>query len=247
MRIGFASKTGYAVLALALLSGSAWAAASCARPQEVAALRTAALQQHLMVAALTCHDVVAYNRFVISHQSELRNSDRALMNYFLRQNGHGGDDAYNAYKTVLANDSSLLSLHDSRFCANAKATFELTLDRNTPLAELAQERPSAVETGYVSCAPEAPATMTVASAPNRTARRGYAEDARDTGRRQQRDSYRHDAYTGDTGPRDRTDARDDAYESSPPPRGYDRGYNSYDNADDDYEDGDDAQPVYGPR
>ena len=230
-RIGFASKTGFAALALALLSGSAWAAASCARPQDVTALRTAALQQHLMVAALTCHDTAAYNRFVTSHQSELRDSDKALMDYFHRHDGRNGDDAYNAYKTVLANDSSLLSLHDSRFCAEANAAFDRTLDREKPLAELVSSLPSAVKIGYVSCVPDAPVTLTArrhdvpdssssASIDDRNAPRGYAEDARDAGRRQPRDSYRRDTYAGDADRRDGTEARDDAYEASPRTRGY---------------------------
>ena len=72
----------YAAFVLSLLAGNAWAAGSCVRPQDVTALRTAALQQQLMVAALTCHDVAAYNRFVISHQGALQVSDKALMDFF---------------------------------------------------------------------------------------------------------------------------------------------------------------------
>ena len=128
-KTSFASKTGAAALALSLLAGNAWAAASCARPQDVTALRTAALQQQLMVAALTCHDVADYNRFVISYQSELQKSDKALMNFFLRQDARKGADDYNAYKTRLANASSLRSLRDPKFCRSAKLAFDVALNR----------------------------------------------------------------------------------------------------------------------
>jgi hypothetical protein len=162
--MGFASKTGSAVLALSLLSGSAWAAASCARPQEVTALQAAALQQQLMVAALACHDIADYNRFVTSYQGELQKSDKALMNFFLRRDAHKGADGYNAYKTSLANASSLRSLHDPKFCRSAKVVFDVALNRKGSLAELASQRPSPIETGYVRCVPGAPETMLFADA-----------------------------------------------------------------------------------
>ena len=80
-------KTGFAALTLCWLTGNAMAAARCVEPQDMTALQIAALQQQLMVAALTCHDVDDYNRFVISHQPELQASDRELLRFFIRQDG----------------------------------------------------------------------------------------------------------------------------------------------------------------
>jgi len=120
-----ATKTMGSVLALLAMSGQCLAA-SCARPTEALALKTAAMQQELMVAALYCNDVGPYNRFVISYQHELQQSDSALMNFFVR--GHGGSTAYHAYKTGLANDFSLSGLHGMQaFCAAANAAFDAAL------------------------------------------------------------------------------------------------------------------------
>jgi hypothetical protein len=160
----FALKMGVAALALSLLAGNAWAAAGCARPQEMKALQAAALQQQLMVAALTCHAAADYNRFVTSYRGALLESDRALMNFFLRQDVHKGADGYNAYKTRLANASSLRSLRDPQFCRSAKVAFDVALKRKGSLAELASERPSLIETGYTSCVPAAPETTLMADA-----------------------------------------------------------------------------------
>jgi hypothetical protein len=161
----------YAAFVLSLLAGNAWAAGSCVRPQDVTALRTAALQQQLMVAALTCHDVAAYNRFVISHQGALQVSDKALMDFFLRQNAQTGADDYNAYKTWLANTASLRSLRDPQFCRSANIAFNVALDPNTPLTELVSERPSPVETAYARCMPGVPENILTADAtPRRPSR-----------------------------------------------------------------------------
>ena len=83
----------------------AWASPACERPEDAAAIHTAALQQELMVAAFLCHDVAAYNDFVLSHQTALQDSDRALMAYFERQSPGAAFDAYNLFKTELANAS----------------------------------------------------------------------------------------------------------------------------------------------
>ncbi len=160
----FARKTGAATLALFLLTGSAWAAASCVSAPDMRALQIAALQQQLIVAALTCHAAPGYNRFVMSYQSELQESDRVLMRFFLRQDADKGADGYNAYKTRLANTASLRSLHNLQFCSSAKLSFDVALKRNGSLAELVSERPSVIETGYTSCLPGAPEAIQVASA-----------------------------------------------------------------------------------
>ena len=77
-----------ALLALAnpALTNSAWAA-GCATPSEAAALKTAVIQQELMVAALQCHETAAYNRFVMNYRGELQASDATLKSFFVRRGG----------------------------------------------------------------------------------------------------------------------------------------------------------------
>lgn len=140
-----------ASLAVLLTAGNAWAGASCVPPQDFAALKTAALQQYLMVAALTCHAAPAYNGFVLSHQAELRNSDRLLLRFFMRRDARTGDADYNAYKTWLANTVSLKSLHDGQFCQGADTAFAATADRATPLGTLVADQPLPIDVGDVSC------------------------------------------------------------------------------------------------
>jgi uncharacterized protein YeaO (DUF488 family) len=116
-------KTGVAALSLCAMVGQSWAAGVCTRAEDAMALKTAALQQELMVAALYCNDVAPYNRFVTSYQHELQDSDATLMRYFTH--GHGGASAYHAYKTNLANDFSLSGLHGMQsFCTAANAAFD---------------------------------------------------------------------------------------------------------------------------
>ena len=164
MKMSVASNAGVVALALSLLAGNAWAAPSCARPQDIAALRTAALQQQLMVAALTCGDVDAYNGFVMSHRSELQESDSALMSFFVRRDAQRGVDDYNAYKTWLANDSSLRSLRDPQFCRTADVAFDVAHERRIPVADLASKRHMPLDIGYTSCRPGAPESLLMADA-----------------------------------------------------------------------------------
>jgi hypothetical protein len=115
-------KAGATALALVGMVGQAAASGMCPRADEAMALKTAALQQELMVAALYCNDVQPYNRFVVSYQQELQASDAMLMSFFVH--GHGGASAYHAYKTGLANDFSLNGLHGMQaYCSAANAAF----------------------------------------------------------------------------------------------------------------------------
>lgn len=129
MRMRKIVKTSAAALMIACMGGNAWAAAAtasgCARPADLNALRTAAMQQRLMVAALSCGESQSYNQFVRSYQPELQASDKALQNYFRRVNGKTGTADYHAYKTRMANSSSMAVINDmTGYCASAKASFE---------------------------------------------------------------------------------------------------------------------------
>ncbi len=146
-----AMKTAGSVLALFAMVGQSWAAGSCARPTEAMALKTAAMQQELMVAALYCNDVGLYNRFVVSYQHELQDSDAALLGYF--QHGHGGSSAYHAYKTALANDFSLSGLHGMQaYCSAAKNRLRLGAQSRRPaLARLVHLMQRVDTEGYAAC------------------------------------------------------------------------------------------------
>lgn len=123
-------KTGVATLALFAMAGQSWAAGVCTPSEDAMALKTAALQQELMVAALYCNDVAPYNRFVTSYQHELQESDATLLHYFTH--GHGGASAYHSYKTGLANDFSLNGLHGMQaYCAAANASFDAAFGGGT--------------------------------------------------------------------------------------------------------------------
>lgn len=140
---------GAAMLALVAMAGQSWAASSCARPEESMALKTAAMQQELMVAALYCNDVGQYNRFVTSFQRELQDSDAALMRFF--QHGHGGARAYHAYKTGLANDFSLNGLHGmARFCSMANAHFDASAGGPTLAIFISSQTVSGAD-GFPAC------------------------------------------------------------------------------------------------
>ncbi|HTQ14053.1 MAG TPA: hypothetical protein VMH86_09270 [Rhizomicrobium sp.] len=150
-----------ASLAALSLAGQALAHEVCARPQEAMALKTASVQQELMVAALTCGDTVAYNRFVLSHQSELQDSDAALKGYFHRASARG-DDGYNAYKTALANDFSLESLHgQDAFCRMAEAAFGAAQGTRTLSDFIATQRAEGAD-GFRPCDTGGDGTMMVA-------------------------------------------------------------------------------------
>ena len=139
---------------ISLLCGNAGAEGYCESPQDALAVRTAALQQEMMVAAFICHDIAAYNRFVLSHQSELQETDKALMSFFLLQNSLTGGDDYNFYKTELANASSLRSVRDPQFCRRVNADFNIALGGYGSLAQLLPALPYPVETGSVRCKPD---------------------------------------------------------------------------------------------
>ncbi|HEX3651452.1 MAG TPA: hypothetical protein VHU18_01365 [Rhizomicrobium sp.] len=94
---------------------------SCAKPEEVSAIQTAAIQQELMVAALTCNEISRFNAFQTGYAPELRASDATLARMFKRLYGpRGGEAAYHSFKTKLANDASIRSIHDNpSYCQEA--------------------------------------------------------------------------------------------------------------------------------
>src|SRR3954471_22821785 len=116
-------KTASAAIALLALANPALAA-GCANPVDASALKTAVMQQELMVAALQCHEASAYNRFVMAYRGELQSSDAALKAFFVRRGGEHGEAGYDTFKTKAANLSALeQARHAGAFCADAHALY----------------------------------------------------------------------------------------------------------------------------
>ncbi|HTQ12965.1 MAG TPA: hypothetical protein VMH86_03745 [Rhizomicrobium sp.] len=128
---------GTIALAVVLAAGGALARGKpvkCANPDEVTAIQTAAVQQELMVAALTCNEIDHFNAFQTTYGPELRTSDARLEHMFKRIFGAGrGEAQYHAFKTRLANDSSMSSIHDnSAYCHAASGVFAAALVASKP-------------------------------------------------------------------------------------------------------------------
>ncbi|MBV9331019.1 MAG: hypothetical protein JOZ55_05655 [Alphaproteobacteria bacterium] len=142
-------------LAAAFSTEASFASEQCVSRDELTPLKVAALQQKLMVAALTCHEIGAYNRFVLSYRPQLQRSDRAMLSVFLRHDGEHGDAQYNAYKTRLANLSMLRENSDSEgFCSEARSAFESALAHRASLVELVSSQ-SASDMPFDDCTADA--------------------------------------------------------------------------------------------
>ena len=121
---------GVCALAAAMLTGPAEAKVGrCALPEEMSAVQAAAIQQELMVAALTCNEISRFNAFQTGFGPELRASDATLERMFKRLFGSSrGEAQYHAFKTKLANDSSMRSIRDNPgYCQEAAAMFTQAL------------------------------------------------------------------------------------------------------------------------
>jgi len=107
-------KTGLSFLALAAMTAQASAADLC-NAGSAAALKTAAVQQELMVAGFTCGAMAQYNRFVLAYQPALQKSDADLMSYFRHRDGR--EAGYDTYKTKVANlAASRSAAEGGRYC-----------------------------------------------------------------------------------------------------------------------------------
>ncbi len=119
-----ALKMGLSLTALVAMTAQSYAADLC-DPVASAALKTAAVQQELMVAGFTCNDLPRYNQFVSLHQRELQKSDADLMRYF-KTRDHGKEAGYDTYKTKAANLSANRSASDGAlYCQAIDQDFEV--------------------------------------------------------------------------------------------------------------------------
>jgi hypothetical protein len=156
-------KTASASIALLALCnpaliGSAWAA-GCANPEEASSLKTAVLQQELMVAALQCHESGAYNRFVNTYRPELQSSDATLKTFFVRRGGEHGEAGYDTFKTKAANLSALEQARNGgAFCADAHVLFQAALAYRGSLMSFVDAHSGAADIGNV-CVESRPAPV----------------------------------------------------------------------------------------
>ena len=124
----------------------------CATSSEMATLKVAAFQQQLMVAALTCHKIGAYNRFVRSYRPALQRSDHDMLRLFVKLDGTDGDADYNAYKTRLANLAVLRNnASGGAYCHQAGADFAAASSNRRPLAEFVSTRRLDVRLPFEAC------------------------------------------------------------------------------------------------
>jgi hypothetical protein len=134
--MGVVVKAGAISLAGMLVAGNALAASSgkCARPDEITAIQAAAVQQELMVAALTCDQVANFNAFQTGFGPELRSSDATLLKMFRRIfGGRQGEAQFHAFKTRLANDSSIREIRDNQaYCKETADVFAAALSPSKP-------------------------------------------------------------------------------------------------------------------
>lgn len=133
-------KMGASAFVLAILaagSTSAWGTPKCERPEEMTAIQVSAVQQELMVAALTCNEIEHFNAFQTGFAPELRTWDARLMKMFQRLFGYRqGQGQYHAFKTRLANNSSMRSIHNNPdFCHEAAQFFAAALTSQRPTLE----------------------------------------------------------------------------------------------------------------
>ncbi len=153
-----------ALLGLSVTLADPALAAGCASPAEAAALKTAVMQQELMVAALQCHETAAYNRFVIAYRPELQESDAALKAFFVRRGGEHGEAGYDTFKTKAANLSALEQARNAgAFCADAHALFQAALANRGSLMSFVESRDSATDIGNI-CVESRPVPLAVRSA-----------------------------------------------------------------------------------
>ncbi len=135
--VAMGGRIGGGAVVLAMLAAGSTAlagTAKCARPDEVTAIQAATIQQELMVAALTCNDITRFNAFQTGYGRELRSSDGALERMFKRLYGsRQGESEYHGFKTRLANNSSIRSIHgNSDFCREAAQVFDAALGPERP-------------------------------------------------------------------------------------------------------------------
>lgn len=116
---GFAGALALAAVSVTSVPGEAFAKgpSRCANKTEASALHMRSLQNHLMVAALSCDKRNEYDAFVTRFNKTLSNSGKTMKQYFQGAWGKSSGSQLDNYVTYIANRVSVQSL-DNRvsFC-----------------------------------------------------------------------------------------------------------------------------------
>jgi hypothetical protein len=157
-------RTACATIAFMALANPALAAGGCATATDAFALKTAVMQQELMVAAFQCRETDAYNRFVTTFRGELQSSDAALKAFFIRRGGEHGEAGYDSFKTKAANLSALeQARHSAAFCADAHALYAAAFAHQGSLMSFVDSRTAATDIGNI-CVESRPVAPVLARA-----------------------------------------------------------------------------------
>jgi hypothetical protein len=126
--------------------------ARCANAADMLAVRAAAVQQTLVVAAISCRAMKPYQDFVMGYRQQLQESDLALQNFFRRLNDATGTADYHAFKTHLANAAAILPSQDAgKFCAGAKLVFDAAFRADYSLTAFLAHQATAEDKSFPPC------------------------------------------------------------------------------------------------
>lgn len=162
----YAASVALAGLVAAAAPATAYAsdAARCVSAEEADAFQLRALQNRLMVAALSCNQETAYNTFVDKFQRELTSAGKSMQGYYMRTGG--GEAALNHHMTELANAAGLLRAQEpDDFCNDTWSMFLLLQDEPMDLPTIAAKHEmSNVATPNQCAAPATESPVIVAGA-----------------------------------------------------------------------------------
>lgn len=120
-------------------------AATCVSSDEADAFRMRDLQSRLMVAALSCNQLTAYNTFIERFRPTLASAGKQIAAYHQRTGG--GEAALNRHMTQLANAAALSRAEaPEQYCGDTWAIFLLLEDEPSGLATIAAKDQPGVAT-----------------------------------------------------------------------------------------------------
>ena len=152
----YAASVAMAGLMAAAVPAPAFAkdTANCVSSDEAAAFRMRDLQSRLMVAALSCNQLTAYNTFVERFRPSLTSAGKQMVTYF--QRAGGGEPALNRHLTELANAAGLSRAEaPEQYCGDTWAMFLLLEDEPSGLPTMAAKYQSSVATPAQCVVPDA--------------------------------------------------------------------------------------------
>ena len=158
----YAASVALAGLVAAAVPATAFAkdAANCVSSDEADAFRMRDLQSRLMVAALSCNQLTAYNTFVERFRPSLASAGKQITAYHKRTGG--GEAALNRHMTELANAAGLSRAEaPEKYCGDTWAMFLLLEDEPSGLPTMVAKYQPGVATPAQCSMQDAPANAPV--------------------------------------------------------------------------------------